>query len=134
MFLEAYKTVGAYKLGPAVQTEAGALSQSNLLVNPRLGIEKKELYVREAWQIGRNDPDAAAITGEDHPLVPSDEKNPPVMELIRWKARRRTERGRAARGSEENDDPLRSEKTKVGRNAPCTCGSGKKYKKCCGAA
>ena len=23
---------------------------------------------------------------------------------------------------------------KVGRNDPCTCGSGKKYKKCCGAA
>ena len=23
-------------------------------------------------------------------------------------------------------------KTKVGRNAPCPCGSGKKYKKCCG--
>ncbi|MDP6345395.1 MAG: YchJ family protein [Alphaproteobacteria bacterium] len=22
---------------------------------------------------------------------------------------------------------------KIGRNAPCTCGSGKKYKKCCGA-
>lgn len=22
-------------------------------------------------------------------------------------------------------------KTKVGRNDPCTCGSGKKYKKCC---
>ena len=22
----------------------------------------------------------------------------------------------------------------VGRNDPCTCGSGKKYKKCCGAA
>jgi uncharacterized protein YecA (UPF0149 family) len=21
---------------------------------------------------------------------------------------------------------------KVGRNDPCTCGSGKKYKKCCG--
>jgi len=26
----------------------------------------------------------------------------------------------------------RSEK-KVGRNDPCPCGSGKKYKKCCGA-
>ena len=24
-------------------------------------------------------------------------------------------------------------KTKVGRNEPCPCGSGKKYKKCCGA-
>jgi preprotein translocase subunit SecA len=23
---------------------------------------------------------------------------------------------------------------KVGRNSPCPCGSGKKYKKCCGAA
>ena len=22
---------------------------------------------------------------------------------------------------------------KIGRNDPCTCGSGKKYKKCCGA-
>lgn len=28
--------------------------------------------------------------------------------------------------------PVRS--TKVGRNEPCPCGSGKKYKKCCGAA
>lgn len=30
-------------------------------------------------------------------------------------------------------EPLRVE-TKAGRNDPCPCGSGKKYKKCCGAA
>ena len=33
------------------------------------------------------------------------------------------------------DDPDEAEAThdvKVGRNAPCPCGSGKKYKKCCG--
>ena len=29
-------------------------------------------------------------------------------------------------------DPVVREKPKVGRNAPCPCGSGKKYKKCCG--
>lgn len=29
--------------------------------------------------------------------------------------------------------PFRREEPKVGRNDPCTCGSGKKYKKCCGA-
>ena len=29
-----------------------------------------------------------------------------------------------------NDEPIRVEK-KVGRNEPCPCGSGKKYKKCC---
>ncbi|MFC1520840.1 preprotein translocase subunit SecA [Elusimicrobiota bacterium] len=28
--------------------------------------------------------------------------------------------------------PVVSEKSKIGRNDPCTCGSGKKYKKCCG--
>ncbi len=30
--------------------------------------------------------------------------------------------------------PFRREDPKVGRNEPCPCGSGKKYKKCCGAA
>ena len=29
--------------------------------------------------------------------------------------------------------PITSEK-KIGRNEPCPCGSGKKYKKCCGQA
>jgi len=29
---------------------------------------------------------------------------------------------------------VRRESPKVGRNDPCPCGSGKKYKKCCGAA
>jgi len=28
-------------------------------------------------------------------------------------------------------DPIRREMPKVGRNDPCPCGSGKKYKKCC---
>lgn len=30
-------------------------------------------------------------------------------------------------------ETYRREKPKVGRNEPCPCGSGKKYKKCCGA-
>jgi preprotein translocase subunit SecA len=28
--------------------------------------------------------------------------------------------------------PIRADDSKVGRNDPCPCGSGKKYKKCCG--
>ena len=28
--------------------------------------------------------------------------------------------------------PMRRNEKKIGRNAPCPCGSGKKYKKCCG--
>jgi preprotein translocase subunit SecA len=39
---------------------------------------------------------------------------------------------------EEDDDyevqqPYRRDENKVGRNDPCPCGSGKKYKKCCGS-
>ncbi len=32
----------------------------------------------------------------------------------------------------EKKKPVRREEDKVGRNEPCPCGSGKKYKKCCG--
>ena len=30
-------------------------------------------------------------------------------------------------------EPIHTQKTAPGRNDPCPCGSGKKYKKCCGA-
>jgi preprotein translocase subunit SecA len=34
----------------------------------------------------------------------------------------------------ERPQPVKRKGKKVGRNDPCPCGSGKKYKKCCGAA
>jgi len=36
--------------------------------------------------------------------------------------------------ADEPQQPYRRQTGKVGRNDPCPCGSGKKYKKCCGAA
>ncbi|MEE8385087.1 MAG: SEC-C metal-binding domain-containing protein, partial [Dehalococcoidia bacterium] len=35
---------------------------------------------------------------------------------------------------EQKVETIRREKPKVGRNTPCPCGSGKKYKQCCGKA
>ncbi|MBW1741865.1 MAG: preprotein translocase subunit SecA [Deltaproteobacteria bacterium] len=35
-------------------------------------------------------------------------------------------------GDEGGKKPVRRSKEKVGRNQPCPCGSGRKYKKCCG--
>jgi uncharacterized protein YecA (UPF0149 family) len=29
-------------------------------------------------------------------------------------------------------EPLEAASARIGRNSPCPCGSGKKYKKCCG--
>ena len=37
-----------------------------------------------------------------------------------------------SRGEDVSATPVKREKEKVGRNDPCPCGSGKKYKKCCG--
>jgi uncharacterized protein YecA (UPF0149 family) len=34
---------------------------------------------------------------------------------------------------QQKGNTVRREVPKVGRNDPCPCGSGKKFKKCCGA-
>jgi len=43
----------------------------------------------------------------------------------------RMNKGAAGEG-ESAQQPIKREGEKIGRNAPCPCGSGKKYKKCCG--
>ncbi len=60
-------------------------------------------------------------------------------ELERMEEERRLQRERElelarqqAASEEETRKPVRRKEEKVGRNAPCPCGSGKKYKKCCG--
>ena len=43
-------------------------------------------------------------------------------------------RGDSASGGDSRPKTVRRQAEKVGRNDPCPCGSGKKYKKCCGKA
>jgi len=45
---------------------------------------------------------------------------------------RRGDDGRWLYVDGDNQQPIRRSQPKVGRNEPCPCGSGKKYKKCCG--
>ncbi|MBV1864920.1 MAG: SEC-C domain-containing protein [Rhodobacteraceae bacterium] len=55
----------------------------------------------------------------------------PDYELLQdWKDGVVTFEGRG-RHQENSEEPFKG-KTKVGRNDPCPCNSGKKYKKCCG--
>jgi uncharacterized protein len=42
------------------------------------------------------------------------------------------QREQAAMSAAENFPPGEGKRQKIGRNDPCYCGSGKKYKKCCG--
>ncbi|MCM3118833.1 SEC-C metal-binding domain-containing protein [Neobacillus sp. MER 74] len=64
-----------------------------------------------------------SILGESHP------------ELLDWKlaalGREIDFRNASNRGGNPQSSPIQKE-NKVGRNDPCLCGSGKKYKKCCG--
>jgi preprotein translocase subunit SecA len=49
------------------------------------------------------------------------------------KKQRELEAARMAGGSATSEPVQRNAGSKVGRNDPCPCGSGKKYKKCHGA-
>ena len=46
-------------------------------------------------------------------------------------AREQTESGGEEIVSSERIEPIRNRDKRIGRNAPCPCGSGKKYKNCC---
>ncbi len=68
---------------------------------------------------------SAQITAQTPPSSLQEDEIPPP-------SRSAGLRGRAAH-SEETPKPYQREQPKVGRNDPCPCGSGKKYKKCHGA-
>ena len=56
-------------------------------------------------------------------------------EVIEMEAEQRRQRLALTRQSglqNAAQSPVKREEDKVGRNDPCPCGSGKKYKKCCG--
>jgi preprotein translocase subunit SecA len=59
---------------------------------------------------------------------------PPRPAALRPPAAARTPVGRAAGPPPGGPRPEGGPPQRVGRNEPCPCGSGKKYKKCCGAA
>lgn len=54
-----------------------------------------------------------------------------LYELPQWNKIFTPERKRELYKEQKNAGTVRKEK-KIGRNDPCPCGSGKKYKKCCG--
>jgi len=56
-----------------------------------------------------------------------------LEEAFQRKKRRELEQARMAGSGDRHVQQVVRGQAKVGRNDPCPCGSGKKYKKCCGA-
>lgn len=57
----------------------------NMTPFPELGILKTELNIINAWEIGVNDFERAAIMDDDNPIVPDDIPNAPIFEVLREK-------------------------------------------------
>ena len=54
------------------------------------------------------------------------------VEEMSLEHRKKKQKMKLSRGGEGARQPAKREGEKIGRNAPCPCGSGKKYKRCCG--
>jgi hypothetical protein len=87
-FLNSYKKSGAYFLAHAILPDHS--SEPTLVMKDH--IVKRELHVRQAWEIGRDDPDSMGITVDDQPIIPSGKQEAPVVELLRWKRGQKTRR------------------------------------------
>lgn len=77
-FLAEYNRHGRYLLAPA------HLPRMNDMPKPMMefALGKYHLTVREAWEIGINDPDTVALDPDDPPMVPPDQPNAPVLRAI----------------------------------------------------
>jgi hypothetical protein len=79
-FLENYRAVGSFLLMPALSR--GSTSPPELFYDR--GILKRDIQVRDAWQIGPNDPDAAALRDDDDPIIPDGQDDAPVLRALKW--------------------------------------------------
>ncbi len=86
-FLEAYRNVGAYFVAAAVVDSSGRYPEPIGDVR----ILKRELIVKEAWEIGRNDIDSVGILPEDQPTIPDGVDDQTVNDLLAWKRSRAEE-------------------------------------------
>jgi hypothetical protein len=79
-FLDAYASRGSYIFTYGT-SKNGSFNQ---IMPGSAYIEKRELYVREAWQIGEHDEDTVGIREDDDPIIPASQKDSaPVLQLLR---------------------------------------------------
>lgn len=98
--------------------QEGADMFDEMIANIREETAKRMLTVMPVTEVERLDI-SKTIIGEKR-----------AEDVTQSKAQKESVYGSAAKPEVKNTTPVRV--TKVGRNDPCPCGSGKKYKKCCG--
>ena len=79
-FVTAYKKTGSFLFAPVRVSESGGVLE---MPSDQFAIAKRQLDIREAWQIGENDPDIAALCEDDEPIVPPGVTDPPVNKALK---------------------------------------------------
>ena len=77
-FLSAFEKVKAYVLAPGYVSQ-DALSADSFI---ELGVLKRQIIVRPAWQIEEHDLDVCGLQPEDKVIIPEDVKDPPVVSAL----------------------------------------------------
>nr|MDQ3297601.1 SEC-C metal-binding domain-containing protein [Myxococcota bacterium] len=116
------------KAGFSLFTEMMARIQENT-VNKlfRVQIQREEEQVPVVHQEKQRQMAERGVEGKSEDEADADPTAQPHAKQARGRAAQRSGDGDAAKA-----EPVRRDRPKVGRNDPCPCGSGKKYKKCHG--
>jgi hypothetical protein len=83
-FLESFHAVGKFLLAPASIDEK--LQPGGLSMN--LTIEKSQLTVRPAWEVGLNEHEIVAIQPDDNPVLPKGKSNIPILAVLDFKKKK----------------------------------------------
>lgn len=80
--INGFKILKKYRLCPAkiIDLRTGA-------IEPYFdkAILKKELHIKNAWEIGEHDLDNVVIKKDDSPIIPENEQSPPVLNVLKSK-------------------------------------------------
>ena len=107
-------------------------------MNEAIQNDSVKLLMRGKFELRNNAPSGSAEEGQNNEA----DQNPDMASPLARAAARATASQKAvpaqakqvegAAQSNQTYEPVKRDKNKVGRNDPCPCGSGKKYKNCCG--
>ncbi len=86
-FLLRYSKVNTYIIAPCTTGPNGDIEKPIF----ELGIQKRQLIVRDSWKVGLNDLDSGGILPDDDPIIPDGEVDPPVNALLAWKRSKHAE-------------------------------------------
>lgn len=78
-FLDYYDQVGCYHLAPG----SWEPTQPMPTYERELSLEKRNLRIVPAWEIGPNDPASAALRGIDDPVIPPGVSDPPILNVLK---------------------------------------------------